>query len=125
MKIAIPTANGKLCPHFGHCQVFAIVDVDDEKKEILKTEMLTPPPHEPGVLPRWLHEQGCNIIIAGGMGHRAIGMFDQNGIEVVIGAAPLTPEEIVTAYIRDKLELGDNMCDGTGNGGQCGSHGNA
>ena len=40
MRIAVPTAYGKLCPHFGHCETFAIVDVDPEKKTILKISSL-------------------------------------------------------------------------------------
>ena len=35
MKIAIPTLEGKLCAHFGHCESFTFVEVDTEKKEIL------------------------------------------------------------------------------------------
>ena len=49
MKIAIPTADGVLCPHFGHCQHFTIVEIDPESKSIIKSEAMTPPPHEPGV----------------------------------------------------------------------------
>ncbi len=59
MKIAIPTVDGVLCPHFGHCQQFAIVNVDPETKSIKSSEMLTPPPHEPGVLPAWLSDMAA------------------------------------------------------------------
>jgi len=68
MKIAIPTVGGHLCPHFGHCEQFAMIEADTQKKEILNIDLLTPPPHEPGVLPRWLSEQGTDVIITGGMG---------------------------------------------------------
>jgi len=109
MKIAIPTADGLLCAHFGHCEQFALVDVEDGK--IAKTTMVTPPPHEPGLLPRWLNDQGASMIIAGGMGMRAQEFFTQYGIEVVIGAATLPPEEIVTSYLSGALETGANLCD--------------
>jgi len=111
MKIAIPTVDGILCPHFGHCQQFAVLNVDPETKLITESEMLTPPPHEPGVLPAWLSQMGCNIIIAGGMGGRAIDMFQRNGITVVMGAANEKPEEIVMAYLNGKLTTGANPCD--------------
>ena len=111
MKIAIPVADGKLCMHFGHCEQFALVDVSEDKKTITATNLLTPPPHEPGVLPRWLHEQGANIIIAGGMGQRAQGLFTQNGIEVVVGAPALAPQEVVESYLNGTLEVGSNVCD--------------
>ena len=68
LRIAIPTVSGSLCQHFGHCEQFALLDVDAENKTILKTTMVTPPPHEPGLLPTWLHEQGAHVIIASGMG---------------------------------------------------------
>ena len=111
MKIAIPTANGKLAAHFGHCEQFALLEVDAEAKTVLNTDFLTPPAHEPGVLPRWLHEQGANMIIAGGMGQRAQGLFVENGIEVVVGAPALAPEAIVSAYLEGGLETGQNLCD--------------
>ncbi len=110
MKIAIPTANGELCMHFGHCEQFAIVEVDDNKA-LSGTSYLTPPPHEPGVLPRWLREQGANVIIAGGMGQRAQMLFSQNGIDVVVGAPCDTPEDIAAAYLAGTLEAGTNACD--------------
>lgn len=111
MKIAIPTVNGVLCPHFGHCQQFAILEADPETKSINSSEMLTPPPHEPGLLPRWLGQMGCNLIIAGGMGQRAVGLFQQNGVEVIVGAPSEKPEEIVMAYLNGALKAGDNVCD--------------
>jgi len=111
MKIAIPTANGKLCMHFGHCEQFALVEVDEAGKAIIGTDYLKPPPHEPGVLPRWLHEQGAEVIIAGGMGQRAQGLFSQNGIKVLVGAPPGTAEEIVSAFLNKTLQVGDNVCD--------------
>ena len=73
--------------------------------------MHTPPPHEPGVLPKWLHEQGTNIVIAGGMGARAQNLFNQNGIKVITGASIDTPESIVTQYLSDSLATGENICD--------------
>ncbi len=111
MKIAIPIADGKLCMHFGHCGQFALIEVDETEKKVTGSQMLTPPAHEPGVLPRWLHKQGVGIIIAGGMGQRAQAMFVENGIRVVVGAPALSPEELVTSYLRGTLVSGANLCD--------------
>ena len=109
MKFAVPLAEGKLTAHFGHCQQFALLDVDGN--DIKKTETLVPPPHEPGVLPRWLHEKGADVIIAGGMGARAMDLFTQNGIKVIVGAPSLAPEELVKLYLNNKLQSGANVCD--------------
>lgn len=107
--IAIPTAGGKLCAHFGHCEQFALVETEDGK--IKGTSMQTPPAHEPGVLPKWLHDQGANIILAGGMGAKAQDLFNQNGIKVIIGAPADSPESLVNQYLSDSLETGGNICD--------------
>lgn len=111
MKIAIPTANGKLCMHFGHCQSFSILTVNPDAKTISGCDAMTPPPHEPGVLPAWLHEQEVNLIIAGGMGQRAQQLFEQQDIQVVIGAPAAAPEDLAIAWMNGNLVSGDNVCD--------------
>ena len=109
MKFAIPLAEGKLTAHFGHCKEFALIEVEDN--EIKTKETHVPPPHEPGVLPAWLHGLGANVIIAGGMGGRAIDLFKQNSINVIIGAPALEPEELVKSYLNNTLVTGANVCD--------------
>jgi predicted Fe-Mo cluster-binding NifX family protein len=109
MKFAIPLANGKLTAHFGHCREFALIEVAENK--IADKQILTPPPHEPGVLPDWLHELGADVIIAGGMGQRAVSLFNEKGIKVIIGAPELEPEALVASYLDNTLMTGDNICD--------------
>jgi ATP-binding protein involved in chromosome partitioning len=111
MKIAIPVNDGVLCQHFGHCQTFAVIDADETSKQITNRQDLTPPPHEPGVLPKWLGELDVNVVIAGGMGQRAQQLFTQSGIKVVIGASSGNPEELVAAYLHGILTTGQNICD--------------
>lgn len=111
MKIAIPVVDGQLCLHFGHCAHFALVDVDEATKKITAQKLVEPPPHEPGVLPKWLHEQGATVILAGGMGSRAQDLFAQNGIQVVVGCPLGDPETLVGIFLSGKLVTGDNTCD--------------
>jgi predicted Fe-Mo cluster-binding NifX family protein len=111
MRIVIPLAGGKLTSHFGHCKRFALVDVDPEAKTVLRREDIEAPPHEPGLLPSWLAERGVTVVIAGGMGQRALGLFAQRGIHVVTGAAAETPERLVEDYLAGTLETGMNVCD--------------
>ncbi|WP_372795386.1 NifB/NifX family molybdenum-iron cluster-binding protein [Pontiella sp.] len=111
MKIAIPTAQGKLCMHFGHCEVFTMLDIDPEKKTVTAGTELVPPPHEPGVLPAWLAEQGATTIIAGGMGSRAQALFAQHNIETVVGAPSETPEMVAQQWLAGNLTTGSNACD--------------
>jgi ATP-binding protein involved in chromosome partitioning len=111
MRIAIPLAQGKLSLHFGHCDQFAIFDVDDNINKVINRKDAAPPAHAPGVLPKWLHENNVSVIIAGGMGQRAQQLFAQNDIKVIVGASDGSPEELVSAYLQNKLETGDNICD--------------
>jgi predicted Fe-Mo cluster-binding NifX family protein len=109
MKFAIPLAQGVLCAHFGHSEKFAIVETEDG--QIKRKELLTPPPHEPGALPRWLQELGVKVVIAGGMGRRAQDIFSQSGIEVVVGAPIKTVEALIQNYLQGALVTGVNLCD--------------
>ena len=111
MKIAIPTANDLLAMHFGHCETFTILSADTENNTINAQESATAPPHEPGVLPRWLAEKGVDLVIAGGMGNRAQELFRAQGIEVIIGAPAQKPVELVQTYLRGELKPGTNLCD--------------
>jgi ATP-binding protein involved in chromosome partitioning len=111
MRIAIPLAAGRLCMHFGHCEQFALVDVTGSDGNAMQTTLMTPPPHEPGLLPRWLHQQGVTLVIAGGMGQRAQQLFSQSGVHVVVGAPPESPESLVSAYLDGTLQCGGNTCD--------------
>jgi Mrp family chromosome partitioning ATPase/predicted Fe-Mo cluster-binding NifX family protein len=111
MRIAIPLADGKLSMHFGHCERFVLLDVDTATKSIQAREELAAPAHEPGLLPRWLAERGAQLIIAGGMGSRAQGLFTQNGIRVVVGAPAESPDALVAAYLDGTLSSGENVCD--------------
>ena len=106
MRISLPIHNDKVSMHFGQCDEFAFVDVDNDTKTVVRTARLVPPAHEPGLLPRWLHEQGSDLIITGDMGQQARQLFVENGIEVVVGASPDTPEQVVSAFLSGSLVLG-------------------
>jgi ATP-binding protein involved in chromosome partitioning len=111
MRIAIPVANGTLCMHFGHCERFALIDVDPATRKITSREDVQAPPHEPGLLPPWIAERGATFVIAGGMGQRAVALFNQQGIQVLVGAPALAPESLVEEYLAGRLESGPNVCD--------------
>lgn len=111
MKIAIPVEDGRLSPHFGHCREFALYQVDPKSRQVLSHAMEAAPPHEPGVLPRWLHGLGATIIIAGGMGQRAQQLFEEAGIEVVVGAPADDAARVVASYLDGSLSAGANLCD--------------
>jgi predicted Fe-Mo cluster-binding NifX family protein len=109
-KFAVPVDhNGVLNAHFGHCKYFALYKV--EKDEIISTEIIQPPPHEPDVLPRWLAELGVTDVLAGGMGNRAIQHFNQHGVNVFVGAPQFKAEDLVNGYLGKSIEFSANYCD--------------
>ena len=110
MKYAVPVTSGEVSSHFGHCEQFAIIDIDENSKTMTNKAMVTPPPHEPGVFPAWLAQQGVNVIISGGMGARAQMLFQQNNIEVVTGSRETNPEKAVLSHVSGVLETGNNQC---------------
>jgi predicted Fe-Mo cluster-binding NifX family protein len=107
-RIAIPIENGILSSHFGHCEKFAIVEVINN--EIVKISEEIPPEHVPGLYPRWVASFGVTDVIAGGMGQKAIDLFNQNNINAFVGAPVKSPKELVSDFIANTLNLTANYC---------------
>ena len=114
MKICIPTSEGKLCGHFGHCDSFTFAEINPETGEVLSIEERIP---EEGISCQsaaWISEQGISKVLAGGMGGRPLMTFAQNGIEVVAGCPELPIKEVLEKYLSNTRETGDNACAGEG-----------
>ena len=111
MKYAVPVSGGVMCSHFGHCEHFALIDVDEIKKEVIKKELVPAPEHQPGLLPPWLAQQGVNCVIAGGMGMNAQNLFKNQGVKVIVGTLEGDPEKAVLNYLNGRLAIGGNLCD--------------
>ena len=112
MKIVIPSADEKLCGHFGHCEYFTFVEINPETKEIISIEKKVP---EEGISCQsasWIATQGANIILAGGMGGRPMAIFAQNGVKVITGCPELEIETVVNQFLNDNLATGENSCGG-------------
>jgi ATP-binding protein involved in chromosome partitioning len=108
-KIAIPLDNGMLSEHFGHAELFNIYEI--ENKKIISSKEYTPPPHEPGSIPKWLYELNVTKIITGGIGQGAINYFNQYKIEVFSGVPVLKPFELIEKYLNGELSTGGAQCD--------------
>jgi len=111
-KIAIPLENGVLCAHFGHCQRFAVVSV--ENNVITGIQEVVPPEHVPGLYPKWIAQFGVTDVIAGGMGQQAIILFNQQNINAFVGAPIKNVQELVTDFLENKLQLNANYCNHDG-----------
>ena len=95
--------NGQISQHFGRCPYYLIVEV--ERLEIGKTESVNNPyynSHAPGMVPQFINEQGVDVMIAGGIGPRAIDMFTGLGIETVSGATG-NVGNILQAYLKGEI----------------------
>ena len=111
MRYAIPVVDGKVATHFGHCEHFALFNVDEAGSTIVRREIITSPGHQPGLLPAWLAEEGVSVVIARGMGSRAQSLFRESRIEVVINTLEDDPETVLLDYLKGVLETGDDVCD--------------
>lgn len=101
IRIAIPSADGRLHGHFGGCREFTLVDADAQERTVLATQTLPAPPHQPGAFPRWLREQGVGVVIAGGIGKRALDNFALHGIAVHAGEINAHIDALVALYLAD------------------------
>ena len=111
MRFAVPVVGGMISPHFGHCEQFAFIDVDEATKTVVQKQFVPSPGHQPGMLPIWLAEQGVSAILAGGIGSRAQALFYENRINVIVGVVESDPETAVLKYLNGSLTTVDNVCD--------------
>ncbi len=114
-KIAIPTNNGALWPHFGKAPQVTIVTVEDG--QVKETIVLDAPDHEHGAMPRFIAAQGCTDVLCGGLGGGAVNMLNQLGIEVHAGAPAIPIEELLSQYLGGTIIYGDGSCHHDGCGG--------
>jgi predicted Fe-Mo cluster-binding NifX family protein len=110
MKIAIPLHQGKFSQHFGGAEEFALYTVDDATRAVTERRRDTPPEHGRGIYPMWLRQQGADVVLAGGMGPRAVDIFTQHGIDVVLGVEGEDPEIVVRGYLDGTLVATGQAC---------------
>jgi len=106
--VAISTDGESVAAHFGRCQAYTIVEIADGT--VRSRELIPNPGHEPGFLPGYLAQRGVTCIVAGGMGPRAQGLFDQHGIETIVGVSGSIAETL-EALLRGELEGGESLCE--------------
>ena len=118
-KIAVPTANGLLSPHFGGSEYFSVFNIENNK--IISEEILPTPEHVTGSYPTFLAEQKITDIIVGGIGGKAIEIFNKYNINVYAGANVLSPKQVTEQLLEGTLSLTGNSCNHEGDGPE--SHG--
>ncbi|KZL91401.1 NifB/NifX family molybdenum-iron cluster-binding protein [Clostridium magnum] len=116
MKIAVASEGTYVSGDFGHCEGFTIYEVEEGKS--LNKSFTQNPGHRPGFLPVFLKGLDVNVIIAGGMGETAKQLFNENGIEVVVGAQGLC-DDVSGKYIKGELKSTGSVCTEHQHEGHC------
>ncbi|MFZ7119634.1 MAG: NifB/NifX family molybdenum-iron cluster-binding protein [Eubacteriaceae bacterium] len=116
MKIAVASDGKSVSGHFGHCEGFTTYEIKEDKT--INKEFVSNPGHRPGFLPVFLKELKVDIIIAGGMGGTAQQLFNENSIQVVVGATGLC-DEAVEKYLNGQLQSTGSICSEHQNEGNC------
>jgi len=100
MKIAVTYENGVIFQHFGKCENFLMVEV--EEQNIVGKTILNANGQGHGALAGLLREAHADVLICGGLGQGARDALQQAGI-VVIGGAKGNAEAAVDAYLKQEL----------------------
>jgi predicted Fe-Mo cluster-binding NifX family protein len=109
MRIAISVDNNLgiesvVAHHFGRCPYYAFVDVEGDA--VQDVQVVANPyyeNHQPGAVPDFIRQQGADVMLAGGMGRRAVMIFQQCGIDARTGASG-TVRRAVEHYLGDQLQ---------------------
>jgi predicted Fe-Mo cluster-binding NifX family protein len=124
MRIAISSddnngLDSSVAQHFGRCPYFILVDLNGrEVKQVSAVDNPFYAQHQPGQVPAFIHSQEVNVMLSGGMGHRAISFFEQYGIEAATGAAG-TVRQALEQYLGGELQGAAPCKDSTEHGHDC------
>ncbi len=119
MKIAVSCSGATIWAHFGHCENFMVYETTDQS--ITAESSVPNPGHRPGFLPNFLADMGVQVIISGGMGGGAVDIFNERGVEVVLGAQG-DAKAAVVAYLAGELVSTGSICHEHAHAHECGNH---
>jgi len=122
VRIAVPSEgqgglDGQRAGHFGHCDVFTLVDVEDG--QILEVSVVANREHVQGgcmVPVQLLAENQVQRLVVGGIGMRPLMGFRQVGIEVFYDGERRDIRPVVEDMIAGRLPMiaEDQVCGGGG-----------
>lgn len=112
MKIAIPSEDDKglesqVSQHFGRTAFYTFVDIEGNEIKDVSVTRVPFEGHGPGDLPNFVKEHGGDIVVAFGMGSRAVDFFKEFGINVILGASGRV-SDVVQALIEQNLTVDEN-----------------
>lgn len=114
MKICIPTMGEggmqeAICQHFGQAPTFTIIDVDGGEIKVLPN--VSEHMGGKGLPTEIMFAEGVQVMIVGGLGPKAVAMFNQAGVDVFVGAVG-TVKDAIDDWRTDMLSRAnvDNAC---------------
>ncbi len=107
MKVAIAVDKKLVSAHFGRCEEFVLLEVEGSR--VVDQKIVKNPGHKPGFLPQFLKELGVRIVIAGGVGKKALGLFEKAQIKVILGITGEV-EEVIDRFLKGNLESQESLC---------------
>lgn len=111
MKIALPTRNGNIDAHFGHCEYYTVFTVDDANKEIINSETVESPQGCgcKSNIAQVLSKMGVNLMLAGNMGDGAVNVLKNSDIDVIRGCSG-DVKAVVVDYLNGKVSDSGDSC---------------
>ncbi len=117
MKIAVPTRDGVVDNHFGHCDHYTIFTVNDG---VVKMKEILPSPQGCGCksgIALVLRQKGVQVMLAGNMGDGAKNVLEGQEIKVIRGCSG-DIDALVKAYLAGEVMDNGEACDHH----ECGNH---
>lgn len=110
MKIALPTKEGQIDSHFGHCAYYTIVEIDADKNILSKTTLEAPQGCGcKSNIAFTLAEIGVKVMLAGNMGQGAVNVLGSQNISVIRGCnGPI--DEVVAHWLNGTLTDSSIAC---------------
>ena len=111
MKIALPTRDGQIDDHFGHCDHYTIITLDSDNNIVSKEDMASPEGCgcKSDIAPI-LSKMGVEVMLAGNMGQGAVNILSSNKIKVVRGCSG-NIDDVVAKWLTGEIKDAMIVCD--------------
>ncbi len=106
-RVAIPVKNAQLCNNLSECSHYEVFEISGEN--VLRKELRAFADTDLQKLPQWLKEKGITDVIAYKIDPGIINLFASLKINLFVGVASKSSEEIIEDYIQGRLESDEEI----------------
>lgn len=111
MKIAIPTRDGQVDSHFGHCACYTVVEVDAQGQVVGSSTLASPEGCGcKSNIAAEMQQMGITLMLAGNIGQGAVNKLSLSGIEVVKGCSG-DVDTLIANYLAGRIKDNPQVCD--------------